>query len=123
VSETTQSGLSDNAVGAISYITFVPAVVFLILPPYNTSPFVRFHAWQSILFSIAVFVVDIALSFFLGFAVLASTFGAFGIAHLIWGLVGLIWFLLWIVCIVKAINGQRFQLPIIGAIAEQLANK
>ena len=28
------SGLSDNAAGGLSYITIIPAIVFLILEPY-----------------------------------------------------------------------------------------
>ena len=48
MTDTPQSGLTDNAAGAIAYITFIPAIIFLAIPPYNTSPFVRFHAWQSI---------------------------------------------------------------------------
>ena len=41
-------GLTSNAAAAISYITFIPAVLFLVLEPYNRDRFVRFHAWQSI---------------------------------------------------------------------------
>jgi len=74
MSEPNQTGLSDNAAGAIAYITFVPAIVFLVLPPYNTSPFVRFHAWQSIFLNLASIVLAIALSFFTVFSLM---FGAF----------------------------------------------
>ncbi len=66
MSEPNQAGLSDNSVGAIAYITFVPAIIFLILPPYNSSPFVRFHAWQSIFLNVAAIVVSVALSIVLG---------------------------------------------------------
>ena len=48
MSEPNQTGLTDNAAGAVAYITIVPAIVFLVIPPYNTNPYVRFHAWQSI---------------------------------------------------------------------------
>ena len=41
-------GLSDTAAGALAYITFIPAIIFLVMPPYNTKPFIRFHAFQSI---------------------------------------------------------------------------
>jgi uncharacterized membrane protein len=76
--EPNQSGLSDNAAGAIAYITIVPAIVFLVLEPYNKSAFIRFHAWQSIFFSIVAFVVYVALKMFfmvgLFFAHLACLF-------------------------------------------------
>ena len=42
-----QSGLSDNAAGALAYVTIIPAIVFLLVEPYNKNSFVRFHAWQS----------------------------------------------------------------------------
>ena len=39
-------GLSDTAAGALAYITIVPAILFLVLAPYNQKPFVKFHAFQ-----------------------------------------------------------------------------
>lgn len=122
MSGTTQPGLSDNAAGAIAYITIVPAIVFLVLPPYNASPYVRFHAWQSILLNAAAFIIDVAVGFVLTLTVIFAHFGYFGL-HMIWPLVDLVWLATWILCVVKAVNGQRFKLPIIGALAEQLANK
>jgi uncharacterized membrane protein len=120
MSDTTQAtGLSENAAGAIAYITFIPAIVFLVMPPYNTNPNVRFHSWQSIFFSIAAFVISVGLTMV---TMIGSFFvGAFmGIIHL---LVMLALFLIWIVCVVQAVNGKRFKLPLIGALAEQQANK
>src|SRR6202012_2375284 len=37
-------GLTSNAAAAISYITFIPAVIFLVMEPYNRDRFVRFHS-------------------------------------------------------------------------------
>jgi uncharacterized membrane protein len=33
----------------------------------------------------------------------------------------LLWLLVWILCVLKALNGKRFRLPIIGALAERQA--
>jgi uncharacterized membrane protein len=115
-STVSQSGLSDNAAGGLAYITVIPAIIFLILEPYNRSSFVRFHAWQCIFLTIGCVVVDVALSFllhlpFFGFMTL-----------LIWPLVGLAFFIVWILALIKAFNGQRFKLPIIGDLAEKQAN-
>jgi uncharacterized membrane protein len=49
--------------------------------------------------------------------------GGFGIGFALLSLIGLLSFILWIVCIVKAASGQRFVLPIAGPIAENLAGK
>ena len=58
-----QSGLSNNAAGALAYVTIIPAIIFLIIEPYNRNSFVRFHAWQSIFLGIAAFAIDTVLSF------------------------------------------------------------
>ena len=61
-------GLSDNAAGAIAYITWIPAVIFLLLSPYNQKPFVKFHAWQNLLLNaacIVLYVATVILSFVL----------------------------------------------------------
>jgi uncharacterized membrane protein len=110
-------GLSDNAAGAVAYFTFVPAVVLLLLPSYNTNSYVRFHAWQSILLSATVIGVSLLLSLAVVLFVVFGAFFLIAIARLIWFL----WLALWLVCVLKALNGQRFKVPIIGNMAEKQA--
>jgi uncharacterized membrane protein len=115
----TRTGISDNAVSAVSYFTFLPAIVFLLLPPYKDSNYVRFNAWQSVLLSMAAFVIDIIfgmialLTLFLGGSALAYTFR----------IISLLWLILWVVCVIQAMNGKRFKIPLLGSIAEKLAMK
>jgi len=109
------SGLTDNVAGMLAYFTIIPAIVFLVLEPYNRSPFVRFHAWQSIFFNVAWWILWIGLRIvvhmpFLGFLTL-----------LIWPLVGLGGFIVWIILVIKANQGQMFKLPVIGDLAQQQA--
>ncbi len=111
-----QTGLSDNAAGGLAYVTVIPAILFLALAPYNRNSYIRFHAWQSIFFTIACFALDIVLLVlgrmpFLGFMTL-----------FLWPLVGLAIFAVWIIVLIKAFNGERFKLPFIGDLAEQQAN-
>jgi uncharacterized membrane protein len=80
---------------------------------------VRFHAWQSIFLSIAAFVISVLLSFVLVFGMVFGAFFFLALTRLIW----LAWFVLWLVCVLKALNGQRFKLPIIGALAEKQAGQ
>lgn len=103
-----QSGLSDNAAGAIAYITIIPAIVFLVMPPYNTSPYVRFHAWQNIFLCIAAFAISIvAVIPILGWIV---------------ALIGMpVLLVCWLICLIKALNGAKFKLPLIGDLAEKQA--
>jgi uncharacterized membrane protein len=115
----TRTGISDNAAGAICYFTFIPAIVFLLLPPYKDSNYVRFHAWQSVLLWITAFAIDIVLgtiallTLFLGGAALAYTFR----------IILLLWLILWLAGVIRAINGKRFKIPLLGSIAEKLAMK
>jgi uncharacterized membrane protein len=115
--ESTQSGLSDNGAGALAYITFLPAIAFLVLPPYNKSSFVRFHAWQSI------FLIVGCVALFVILAILARIplFGL--IIFPIMLLVDLGMFVLWILALINALNGVRFKLPIIGVLAESQAGR
>jgi uncharacterized membrane protein len=111
-----QTGLSDNAAGGLAYITVIPAILFLALAPYNRNSYIRFHAWQSIFLTIACFALDVVLIIlgrmpFLGFMTL-----------FLWPLVGLAIFVVWIIVLIKAFNGERFKLPIIGDFAEKQAN-
>ena len=113
--QTVQSGLSDNAASGLAYVTFIPAIVFLVTPPYNQNPTIRFHSWQSIFLNVAAVVVEVGLSvfshlLFLGLMTLV-------ILPLVW----LAFFIVWILCLIKAFNGQRFKLPIIGDLAEKQA--
>ena len=57
--ETAQSGLSENAACGLAYITIIPAIIFLVVAPYNTNRNVKFHAWQSIFLGIAGFALGI----------------------------------------------------------------
>jgi uncharacterized membrane protein len=108
------SGLSDNAAGAIAYLTFIPAVIFLIVEPFNKSAFVRFHSWQCILLSVVAFVINIALSILMGIAMVMLPFF---VVRLLWPVIELAWFLVWLLCVVNAYNGKMFKLPIIGNFA------
>jgi uncharacterized membrane protein len=114
--ETPQTGLSDNAASGLAYITFIPAIIFLVTAPFNQKPLVRFHSWQSIFLTIAWFVVHVALLVvgripFIGWPLLFLR-----------PLVGLGFFILWIIVLIKAFNGQLFKIPVIGDLAQKQAN-
>ncbi|MGA2728052.1 MAG: hypothetical protein ABSE96_09580 [Terracidiphilus sp.] len=104
-----QSGLSDNAAGALAYVTIIPAIIFLIVEPYNKNSYIRFHSWQSIFLGIAFVAIHIVLGIIplIGWLVLM--------------LLDLGFLVLWIVVLLKALKGERFQLPVIGKYAAQQA--
>jgi uncharacterized membrane protein len=109
------AGLTDNMAGALAYVTIIPAIVFLVLEPFNKKRFVRFHAFQCLFFALAWTVLWIGLSLiahipFLGWATV-----------LVWPLVSLGGFVIWLILVLKAYQGQMFKLPVIGDMAEQQA--
>lgn len=106
----TGTGLSANAAGAIAYITFIPALIFLLIAPYNRMPFVRFHSVQSIGLTIAAMILHIAVRL---------VFSPFSwiLASMTQSLVSLGLFIVWIIVLLKASRGEWYKLPVIGDIA------
>ena len=116
MSDPNQSGLSDNAAGGLAYVTFIPALIFLLVEPFNKNPYVRFHSWQSIFLIIAWIAADVVL-------IILGHIPFIGLINLIlWPLVALGFLILWIIALINAVNGKRFKLPILGDLAEKQAN-
>ena len=105
--------LSDPLVGLLCYVTIIPAILFLVLEPYNRSVFIRFHAFQSIFFCIAMCVVS-AVVMFVGVLPLLGL--------VLWPLFYLAMFVVWVLMMIKAFSGQMWKLPVIGDFAEKQAN-
>jgi uncharacterized membrane protein len=115
-----EHGLSDNSIGAVAYFTPIPAIFFLAIHRYNKRPYVRFHAWQSLVLSAFVFIFAYLFSYALPYSAMLGPRLFFGIR----ALVGLIWiaiFLTWLWCVVGALNGKRYRLPVIGDWADEQA--
>jgi uncharacterized membrane protein len=109
-------GLADNVAGALAYVTIIPAIVFLVMEPYNRNRFIRFHAFQCIFAAVAWTGLWIALS-------IVAHIPFFGwLTILIWPLVSLAGFVIWLIVALKAYQGQKFKLPVIGDMAEKQAN-
>ena len=108
--------MEQNVASALCYLlTVLSGILFLVLEPYNKDKVVRFHAFQSIFFFVALmacYVVLMIIAFipFIGFLS--------AILSLVLWLGSLI---LWIMLMVKAYNNQRLVLPIIGPLAEKQA--
>lgn len=106
--EKTSTGLDPNVAGFLSYLFgAISGVIFLLVEKENK--FVKFHAMQSIL----VFVFLFILNFVLGFIPVLGWIG-----NLILVPVSLI---LWIFLMIKAYKGEWYHLPIVGEIAAKQA--
>lgn len=102
------TGLSDNAAAALAYITIIPAIVFLLVAPYNTKSFIRFNAFQCLGLALCWIAISIVLMVPL-------------LGWIVGGLAYLAAFVYWILCIVNASKGVTFKVPVIGNYAAQLA--
>lgn len=111
MTETKQEAVQNqNLLAALTYLLgFITGIIFLLLEKKNK--FIRFHAMQSTITFGGIFVINIILGFIpiLGWIV--------GI------LLSLVSFILWIVLMVKAYQGEHFKLPYIGDLAEQQLKK
>jgi uncharacterized membrane protein len=104
---------AERLAAAGGYFTLLPAAVLLFLPAFRKSRFVRFHAWQSIFLWGAFFLAALA-------GILLSNIAA-AVALLMLGIIGTLgMFFLWVVLSLKAWQGERFELPLVGHLAERL---
>lgn len=118
-SEPSTTGLRPHVASALAYLAG-PFSGVLVLMGERTNSLVRFHAWQSIigLGGLGLLVAVLILSAFAAIVISAALFRALLYAG--WA-VWIAWILLWVVCIVKAYQGQRWKLPLAGDYAERVS--
>ena len=123
------TGLDENIAALLSYVFgWVSGLIFFLIE--KDSRLVRFHAMQSLLFNVLVAVVGIALwiVLFVVFLVVSQVSGALAtilslVSLLVWLVFGIGILAGWVLCLVKAFQGQYFKLPVIGNFAEKFSTK
>jgi len=114
--------MTDNVAGLLCYVFgLITGVLFLVIEPYNKNPFVRFHAFQSIFYNLFVIALSIVFGIISGIMLAALPFAIWGLWHLVVMLVWLAIFAGWVMLLIKAYQGARFKLPVIGDLAEKQA--
>src|SRR6266404_4886322 len=110
--------VQPQPIAALTYLLgFVTGIVFLYLEPYNKDEFVRFHARQSIGFSVVWFAVNIVLGVFI--AVLPHQLA--GLLGFLQGLINLGIAIFWLFLMYKAYSGERYRIPELSDIIDQVA--
>jgi uncharacterized membrane protein len=103
--ERSSTGLDENVAGFFCYLLgFITGIIFLAVEKKST--FVKFHAMQSTITFLSLFVISFIL----------------GLIPVIGLLVYPIWILsliLWLLLMIKALRGERYSLPIVGKMAEE----
>src|SRR5258708_34066406 len=106
--QTSSTGLGKTTAAALSYVLGpITGVVFLVL---EKDKFVRFHAMQSIVFGVVAFVLNMIL----GFTIILAL-----VLPILW----ILEFVLWLVLIYKAWQGEEWELPVIGKFARTFLEK
>ena len=103
-------GVTENIEALLCYVLgWVTGLVFLLLEQKNE--FVRFHALQSLVTFLALFIISSVIGFIPVLGVLVGL--------VLWPL-GVV---LWIILMVKAYKGERYKLPVVGDFVEQQLGK
>ena len=103
----TGTGLSPNVAALLCYVAgWITGIIFFVLEQKNK--FVRFHAVQSIVAFGTITVAGVLLGLI---PVVGDAFSA---------VIGIIGFIVWIIMMVKAANGEWYKLPWAGDVAEKI---
>lgn len=103
-----ETGLKKTTAGALAYVLGpITGIIFLVI---EKDPFVRFHAMQSTVVFVALFV----LQWLLGITIILFPLAA---------IVGIVSFILWLLLIYKAWQGEEWEVPVLGKIARNLLKK
>lgn len=101
-------GLKKETAGALAYILGPITGIFFLVTSKDL--FVRFHAMQSTV----VFVFLFVLQWVLGITIILFPLSA---------LISLATFILWLILIYKAWQGQEWEVPVLGKISRNLLKK
>jgi uncharacterized membrane protein len=100
--EQSSTGLDENVAGFLCYLLwFITGIVFLVVE--KKSSFVKFHAKQSTIAFLILFVIILILGWIpiIGILIVISSL------------------ILWLILMIKALRGERYMLPIVGKMAEE----
>jgi uncharacterized membrane protein len=101
-------GLDENIASVLCYlVVWITGIIFYLVEKDNKV--VKFHALQSFLTFLPLNII---------YWILGDIFWWNGIAYILNMILGLLIFILWIVLMIKAYQGEKYKLPIVGDIAE-----
>jgi uncharacterized membrane protein len=121
-SQSAQPGMAENVAGLLCYVLgWVTGIIFFLI---DKRPYVRFHAAQSIVVfgGLQLINIVVGIMFGAGFMMMGGR-GGFGLGFALYSLINLVAFVLWIVLMVKAYQGEKFQVPVAAGIAQSFVGK
>jgi uncharacterized membrane protein len=109
------SGMSENVAGLLCYaLGWVTGLIFYFI---DKRPFVRFHAAQSMVVFGGLTIIRIGL----GMLFIAG--GGFHMGFGLLWLISVLGFVLWILLMIKAYQGEKFRVPVAADLADQIFGK
>jgi uncharacterized membrane protein len=115
----TSTGIAPNVAGALAYVLGpITGILFLLLEKENR--FVRFHAAQAIATGVVIILLSIALSVLSGILAFIPLLGWL-IALFISFVMGLGSFILWLILMWRAYEGDEWEVPFVGTFARRMA--
>ncbi|MGE5494329.1 MAG: DUF4870 domain-containing protein [Burkholderiales bacterium] len=110
-------GMDKKTASWFAYILSIISGV-IVLATEKDDKDVRTQAWQSVVmgcFFVAVYIVlgILAAIFFNPWNIVAYAMGAFSIWGFLYLIAGLAWLVLTVICILKALQGDIFKIPVI----------
>ena len=115
-------GMAENVAGSLCYLLgWITGIIFFLI---DKRPYVRFHAAQSIVVFGGLHVLSFVAGIIFGVGFMMSgRLGGFGLGYALYSLISLVALVLWIVLMVKASQGEKFQVPVAAGIATSFAGK
>ena len=114
-------GISENTAAALSYaLGWFTGIIFFLI---DSRPYVKFHAAQSIVVFGGLHLLKMAVGTMTGIGWLSGGWHLIGPGFFFFHVISVLSFVLWILLMVKAYQGQPFKVPIASDLAESLAGK
>jgi len=110
----------EGIAGGLAYLSFIPAIIFLLVDPYKRNRFVRFHSFQCLFASAVGLVVGLAIRLVGWVLFMIPVVGPL-LDFLVVVVAVLAAMFLWFVLTVKAVQGEWFRLPVLGEWADHYA--
>jgi len=116
-----QSQMDEKLAGLLCYVVgWITGIIFYFI---DKRPYVRFHAAQSIVVFGGLQIVQIVFGTFFGVGMFMTGLAGFSMGWALYSLIGLAAFVLWILLMIKAYQGERFRVPVAADIAEKIFGK
>jgi uncharacterized membrane protein len=118
----TASGLPANVAAALACIPLIGGIIFYVIEKQNK--FVRFYAMQSIIFGGMWFIFWLVFQIIHGVLTPIPAIGLIFATLLwsIWAVAAILFVVVFIITVVKAFTGVRWEIPFLGPMAAKQAN-